>query len=236
MAAGQPPTGPSAAKLGGVALIGVGALAAVFGVATAVSGEPDSVAKSPGGGAAGPTTSAVSRAPSSEAAAPSQDRHSAAPSPTSKPPTSPGQPGPAPRPGSGSPDKSGGADGRRQGGSPESNRQPGGAGAGVDRPATQRQIVLRVYNNSKIRGLAHRAAADFRAAGYRVAEIDNYSGGRIPVTTIYYRPGTAEQAQARIVADRFGARLEPRFPGIRNASPGVIAIVTKNYDGPEPGK
>lgn len=249
MTSGQPSGGPSAAKVGGFALIGAGVLAAVFGVATLVSGDPGAAAQRPGGTGTAPTTSVVTNPPTgseagSEPGTPtSTDRRTPAPSPTapgtpaSKPPPSRGAPGAGSSGGEGS----GPAGGGRTGEDPAAGGRPGGGQAvpapgGPGRPGDSRQIVLRVYNNSNIRGLAHRAAEDFRTAGYRVAEIGNYSDGRIPVTTIYYRPGTPEEAQARIVGDRFGARVEPRFPGIRDASPGVIAIVTRSYDGPEQGK
>ncbi|GAA0511155.1 hypothetical protein GCM10011581_01250 [Saccharopolyspora subtropica] len=97
-------------------------------------------------------------------------------------------------------------------------------------------VVVRVYNNSTISGLAHRAAEDLKRAGYDVPEIGNYSGGIIPTTTVYFRPGTDEERQARELAARIGARAEPRFDGIRNASPGLIAIITNDYKGTTVGK
>jgi hypothetical protein len=93
------------------------------------------------------------------------------------------------------------------------------------------KIVVRIYNNSTISGLAHRAAEDFRLAGYEVPEVGNYSAGRIPTTTIYFRPGTDEERQAQEMAARFGARVEPRFDGIQDATPGLIAIITNDYKG-----
>jgi hypothetical protein len=88
---------------------------------------------------------------------------------------------------------------------------------------------LRVYNNSRIEGLAARAADDFRRAGWEVADIGAYGEGIIPTTTVYYRPGTDEEAPARALADQFGLRVMPRFDGIKDASPGVIVIVTREY-------
>jgi hypothetical protein len=86
-----------------------------------------------------------------------------------------------------------------------------------------------VLNNSTISGLADRAADDFRGSGWNVTEVGNHQG-RIPVTTVYYRPGTAEEAQAKELAQQFGIRAEPRFEGIQAASPGIIVIVTKEYN------
>ncbi len=89
--------------------------------------------------------------------------------------------------------------------------------------------VVRVYNNSTIKGLAEKAAAEFRASGWTVASVQNYSQGVIPATTVYYRPGTNEKAAADEMARRWGMRSEPRFPGIQDATPGIIVIITKDF-------
>ena len=65
-----------------------------------------------------------------------------------------------------------------------------------------------------------------------VAEIGNYPQGVIPTSTVYYRPGTGEQGAALAIGREFGLRVEPRFAGIRDASPGVIVIATNNYQTP----
>ena len=88
---------------------------------------------------------------------------------------------------------------------------------------------VRVYNNSTIRGLAARAARDLSVAGWTVVEVGNYPWGIIPTTTVYYLEGTDERAGAEAIASEFGMRAEPRFPGIANANPGIIVIVTNNY-------
>jgi cytoskeletal protein RodZ len=89
---------------------------------------------------------------------------------------------------------------------------------------------VRVYNNSLIKGLAERAASDFRGVGWNVSAVDNYPGGTIAVTTVYFQPGTAEETEARDLAKQFGLRPEPRFDGIKDAAPGIIVIVTKEYN------
>lgn len=86
-----------------------------------------------------------------------------------------------------------------------------------------------MYNNSTITGLADRAADHFRAAGWPVTEVGNYSSGIIPTSTVYYRPGTDEESSARRLGDEFGLRVEPRFAGLQQASPGLIVIVTRDY-------
>lgn len=96
-------------------------------------------------------------------------------------------------------------------------------------PGPEKAVPVRVYNNSTIKGLAAEAAEDLAAAGWTVAEVGNYSAGRIPTTTVYYTPGTAEEAAARALGEEFGMRVEDRFAGIRDANPGVIVIVTNDY-------
>jgi hypothetical protein len=88
---------------------------------------------------------------------------------------------------------------------------------------------VRVYNNSTVTGLAARAASDFRADGWQVGQVANYSSGNIPTSTVYFRPGTAEQSEASRIASEFGLRSEPRFSGIDDATPGLIVIVTNDY-------
>jgi hypothetical protein len=92
--------------------------------------------------------------------------------------------------------------------------------------------VVRVYNNSTIRGLAARAARDLTAAGWTVVEVGNYARGTVPTTTAYYQEGTNQRAEAEALGTQFRMRVEPRFPGIANASPGLIVIVTNDYASP----
>ncbi|MGH3696938.1 MAG: LytR C-terminal domain-containing protein [Pseudonocardiaceae bacterium] len=102
----------------------------------------------------------------------------------------------------------------------------GGTGPGGD---TLRRGEVRVYNNSTIRGLAARAAGDLGAAGWTVVEIGNYARGTILTTTVYYQEGTDQRADAEAIAAAFGMRVEPRFPGLSDAGPGVVVIVTNDY-------
>jgi hypothetical protein len=97
--------------------------------------------------------------------------------------------------------------------------------------AAAKWVPVRVYNNSTISGLAARAAADLRADGWNVAEISNYPYGIIPTTTAFYTPGTDEETAAKAIASWFNMKAEPRFEGIQDASPGVIVIVTNDYQG-----
>lgn len=99
-------------------------------------------------------------------------------------------------------------------------------------PASEARVSrgeLRIYNNSTIRGLAARAARDFSAAGWTVVEVGNFARETIPTTTVYYQEGTDQRADAEAIAQQFGMRVEPRFPGISTIGPGVIVIVTSDY-------
>jgi hypothetical protein len=200
-------------KVAGLLLLAVALVAAGIGTVTLLNsgGSNDTAASrtsappSPGSGVpAPPSSGAPSASPSASPSPSGSPSASASPSgPASPAPTATTLPGSAPT----------------QGG------QPGGDKASV------KWVVLRVFNNSTIRGLAARAADDFRAQGWNVVEVSNYSAGTIPATTAYYLPGTDDETAAKVLAAEFGMRAEPRFEGIQQASPGVIVIVTNNYQG-----
>ncbi|GAA4611986.1 LytR C-terminal domain-containing protein [Saccharopolyspora hordei] len=201
--------GPAKAKLVGYGLIGAGVIAGAIGVATLVSGgdAPDSAQPLPPEPGNYPVGSSLAPSPTPSLPAASDPQQ---PSQAPLPPV--GQEQPAPPAGQQQPEV------------------PGGTGHGVE------LVTVRVYNNSTISGLAHRAAEDFRRAGYEVPEVGNYSAGRIPTTTVYFRPGTDEERQAEDLAVFIGARAEPRFEGIQDATPGLIAIITNDYTGPVSAK
>jgi hypothetical protein len=98
------------------------------------------------------------------------------------------------------------------------------------------KVPVRVYNNSTITGLAVKAADDVRANGWNVEGTGNYSQGTIPTTTVYFRPGTEEEASAKELASVLRARVEPRFDGIQSSAPGIILIVTNDYQGASKNK
>ncbi|WIY05244.1 LytR C-terminal domain-containing protein [Amycolatopsis mongoliensis] len=191
-------------KAAGVALIGVAIIAAVIGGISALSGDGSNEA-GPSGTPTQPGTSTGSQPPSGST--------STTPPPTTTSPSSPTPPSPtSPTPGQ------------------PTSGQPGQPGQPGDQQASNKWVTVRVFNNSLIKDLAQRAAADFRGSGWNVNEVGNYSQGTIPTTTAFYRPGTDEEAAAKQLAQEFGIKAEPRFPGIEGASPGVIVIVTKEYE------
>jgi hypothetical protein len=156
--------------------------------------------------------------PSSSTSAPAPTTHPASPPPSTPPPSSTTPP---PTSTATSPP-------------PSSTPGPSEPGKG-DQQASNKWVTVRVFNNSTIKGLAARAADDFRAQGWNVTDVSNYSQGIIPETTAYFRPGTDEEAAAKQLAAEFGLRAEPRFQGIADATPGVIVIVTNNYHAGQKG-
>jgi hypothetical protein len=87
-------------------------------------------------------------------------------------------------------------------------------------------VAVRVYNNSFVKDLAATAGQQFRDAGFNVVFTGNYPQGVIPHSTAYYTSAPGEQQVATQLAQEFGLRVQPRFPGIAFASPGVIVILT----------
>lgn len=96
-------------------------------------------------------------------------------------------------------------------------------------PTLKSTMAVRVYNNSKIKNLAAEAAEDFRGDGFNVVEVGNYPQGVIPTSTVYYSSAPGEQEVATDLAHEFSMKVAPRFSGIAFASPGVIVIVTKDF-------
>jgi cytoskeletal protein RodZ len=188
------------ARLAGLALLALAAIALIVGLISVISS---------GGGSnnanaspsSQPSAGPTSEAPSSAAPPSSSATPPSSSSTTAPPPSSP----------------------------PSSAAPPAGTSAN-NPPAPGRTQDVRVYNNSLIQKLADRAATDFRNNGWNVVAVDNYPGGRIAVTTVYFRPGTAEEPEAHDLAGQFGLRVEPRFDGIQDAAPGIIVIVTKEYN------
>ncbi|MEU3274641.1 LytR C-terminal domain-containing protein [Saccharomonospora sp. NPDC006951] len=199
-------------RAAGLGLLAVAVVAAVIGGVTLVGNG------SPSDERAEPTASQTSTSgtdgrqgsPSESQGAPPEPSESSQPSAPSSAPASPSPSGEPSRPPQGEP--------------------------GEDKPASVKSVAVRVYNNSTIKGLAHDAAGDFTAQGWNVVETANYSAGVIPTTTVYFRQGTDEERAARELADQFGMRVEPRFEGIAKSSPGLIVIVTKDFEGTNRGK
>ena len=183
----------------GLALLGLAIIAVLIGMVAVTCRQQ--------GSETGPALPAPPSAPGRGSTAPSAIPY---PPPSTSPPVAaPAVPAPGPPKSAPSPPVSG-----------ESQEEG-------DKNGTSAQV--RVYNNSTIRGLAARAGGDLTAAGWMVVAIGNYPCGTIPTTTVYYQEGTGQRANAEAIGAQLGMRVLPRFPGIANASPGLIVIVTKDY-------
>jgi LytR cell envelope-related transcriptional attenuator len=184
----------------GLALLGVAVGAALVGVVTLSSGPRD------GGEAIAPSPTTETATPTAtDTQAPGQPTGPPGETTTTSPPPEAPPPPPPPQ--------------------PTATAEPPASPAPPAPPPT---ASVRIYNNSTITGLAARAAAEFSRAGWPVEEVANYRG-RIPTSTVYYQPGTGQEAFAQRLASQFDLRVEPRFPGIEQASPGLIVIVTNDY-------
>jgi len=221
-----PSGGPSPLRVGGLALIGVGAVAGLIGIASLLPGGTESSPAAPGSTSASASAEAP---PGSATAAPTSANTVPVPSFGATPTNGLAAPG---SPGTGGTGATGGTGGGAggTGGAGGAGAVGGSAGGGT----TVAKAPLRVYNNSTITGLAARAAQDFRTDGWTVDAVTNYTEqpngqGVIPTSTVYFRPGTAEQAPADALAKSFGMRSEPRFAGIQDATPGLIVIVTNDF-------
>lgn len=207
MTAPTPPGGPSPLRVGALALLGVGAVAAIIGIGTLVTGGGNSSSS------ASPTSATAPATPPG-AATPTGAN---VPVPSFGPTPTNAIAAPAAAP-------TAAADGSGTSGSTGGVAGSAGSGGG-----SVVKAPVRVYNNSTVTGLASRAAADFRNEGWTVTAVANYPYGNIPTSTVFYRPGTAEQSAAQAMGSEFGMRAEPRFVGLDDASPGLIVIVTNDY-------
>lgn len=202
------PSGSSPLRVGGLVLIGVGVVAGIIGLGTVATGS----------GAAPAAAASVTSTATPEPAPPAPAATTAAPAPA--------PPAPAPTSDAAVPVPSFGPTPTNGIAAPPTSAAPP-APAAADGSFTKAPV--RVYNNSTISGLAARAADDLRASGWPVEHVANYPSGIIPTSTVYYRAGTDEQAAAAALGGQFGMRVEPRFAGLTEASPGLIVIVTNDY-------
>lgn len=214
-------------RTGGIALLGIGVIAATAGLLTSVTGGND-------------VGTAVPSASSQALSATPGPATLAAPAPSAPAEAAPTQAVPAaPAPGPTAPAAPAVPDGAAARQAPPAAAEPApaapapapapAAAGGAQSDGSAVRAPLRVYNNSLIQGLAARAKSDFEAAGWTVTAISGYGQGVVEHSTAYFRPGTPEEAAAQELGREFGLRVEPRFPGIAQSSEGVIVIVTQDY-------
>jgi MYXO-CTERM domain-containing protein len=194
------PGPPRPTRVAGVALLGLAAVALIIGLITALGGNGDGQAD---GNHDQPT----------QTTKPSGTTTSG--KPTTRPPSSKSS-------SVSPPTTTTTATGRTSSG----QTPPPGDGNGE----STKTVPVRILNNSKIQGLAAKAEADLKADGWNVTAIGPYSATNVPTTTVYYRPGNAEEeATARAIATEFGLAVEPRLATLKNEPAGVIVIVTREY-------
>lgn len=81
-------------------------------------------------------------------------------------------------------------------------------------PAVQRgEVIVEVYNNSPVTGLASRVATRATGAGWQVVGTDNWYG-TIPSTTVYYPP-RLERAAKMLALDLGVDRTAPAVAPMR---------------------
>jgi hypothetical protein len=80
---------------------------------------------------------------------------------------------------------------------------PAPSGSATAPPTDATLPALEVLNDSRITGLAHRAAEELQASGWTVVAVGNFKGHPdVPATTIFYPDG--DEAAAHRLADAFG--------------------------------
>ncbi len=204
-------------RTAGLALLGLAVIAVLIGIVLAVTREGPTSATGPA--ASGPSATGSPPVTGPPPGTPTGVPGSASPAPSAVFPfPSPASSPPAQAPEVAAP------------GPPEEAAGDPGGDAGRDKGLSRGAV--RVFNNSTVHGLAAQAARDFTAAGWTVVEVGNYAQGTIPTTTAYYQEGTDQRTDAEVIGEHFRMRVEPRFPGIANASPGLIVIVTRDYVSP----
>jgi hypothetical protein len=101
---------------------------------------------------------------------------------------------------------------------------------------TQGQVTrlpVTVLNNTTTTGLARQAADEFAAGGWPIARVGNFTG-RIPVTTVYFTPGHAdEERAANALAAAFPriTRVLPRYEGLPPSVTGVVVVLAPDWLG-----
>jgi hypothetical protein len=92
---------------------------------------------------------------------------------------------------------------------------------------------LTVLNNTTRAHLAEQAADLFRAGGWQVVKIGNFTGS-IPSTTVYFTPdSTTEERAAQALARQFTGiiRVLPRYAGLPSSVHGVIVVLAPDWSG-----
>lgn len=93
-------------------------------------------------------------------------------------------------------------------------------------PEAAPKLAVTVLNNSRITGLADRAARRFRAGGWPIRETGNFTG-KVTATTVYYAPGQLASAQRLQQSFSGLVRVRPRFATLPGT--GLTVVLTRDY-------
>jgi hypothetical protein len=111
--------------------------------------------------------------------------------------------------------------------SPPATTRPPATAAATPSPTVATRAAVTVLNNSRITGLAKKAAGDFAARGWPIAGTGNLSG-RLARTTVFYSEGQRPAAEALRKAFPAIADMAPRYAGLPGTSP-LTVVVTREY-------
>ena len=96
----------------------------------------------------------------------------------------------------------------------------------VPPPDVRGLVTLRVVDGTPTAGIAARAAADFRRAGWLVEAVGGVRVDGVATSTAFFRPGTVEEDAARRLAAEFGLRARPRPATLQGFPPGIVVVLT----------
>ncbi|MDT0200880.1 LytR C-terminal domain-containing protein [Nocardioides sp. AE5] len=98
-----------------------------------------------------------------------------------------------------------------------------------EEPVVERgEIFVEIYNRSRINGLAGRTSTKAGDAGWQVVGVDDWQGGNIPSSTVYYPDRL--KAEAQLLAKDLGIdRLVPAVDPMKGDR--LTVILTADYEG-----
>jgi hypothetical protein len=102
-----------------------------------------------------------------------------------------------------------------------------------DAPATPVRVPVTVLNATDTTGLAGRISAALTGSGWPAAGTGQYTGGDVPVTTVYFTEGDEQQRQAAVqLVDQFPQITGPAtrfFPVPDQATPGLVVVAAGDW-------
>lgn len=111
--------------------------------------------------------------------------------------------------------------------------QAAGSAAQPSATTTSAAVIIPVHalNNSNVKDLAQRVAAQVEAQGWTIGEVGNYPYEVLPASTVFYTEGNAvEQRAAEALAEQLGITAGPRPERLKDYSNGIILVITKDLE------